>query len=206
MKHYNKHTNEFIYTSFIENEQGTYFLDGLSTEQKYELGILEVIDPTEPLDPRYQEVKYEVKEKQYVGKIYNTKTKKEIDVLLLNEAKSQKIKQLQEWAKQMAEECKVDVKGFGIVQGGYKYLINAQAVAKNYGMLPEKVFRMYDDSFKSITQEQAEMIPQAIEFAGILLHQQKWGYEHNISVAETIDQLNEIVFSDVIEIAWATYK
>lgn len=206
MKHYNKHTKEFIYTIFVENEQGTYFLDGLSKEQKYELGILEVVDPIEPLDPRYQEVRYEVKEKQYVGKIYNTKTKKEIDALLLNEAKSQKIKQLQEWAKQMAEECKVDIKGFGIVQGGYKYLINAQAVAKNYLMLPEKVFRMYDNSFKPITQEQAEMIPNAIEFAGILLHHQKWGYEHNISVVESIEQLNEIVFSATIEIAWATYK
>ncbi|MBE2985447.1 hypothetical protein CCAL9344_05820 [Campylobacter sp. RM9344] len=118
----------------------------------------------------------------------------------LEELKQAKLSSLELWFETMKNKSKIDFKGFGIIDGGYKYLLNASAMVENYELLPQKVFRMWDDSFKPIDLNGLKAIKRAIELAGIKLHSIKWEYEARIASANDKDELEAIVFYDVIEI------
>ncbi|PPB63546.1 hypothetical protein [Campylobacter hyointestinalis] len=118
----------------------------------------------------------------------------------LDELKQAKLDELNLWAKNMTDKSKIDLKGFGVIDGGYKYLLNVRAMKNNYEALSQKVFRMFDNSFKPITLQDIEKIERAIELAGIKLHSIKWSYEEAIANAGSKDELELISFSDVIEI------
>ncbi|MBE2985558.1 hypothetical protein CCAL12920_00670 [Campylobacter sp. RM12920] len=118
----------------------------------------------------------------------------------LEELKSLKLTELELWFEAMKNKSKIELKGFGIIDGGYKYLLNASAMVENYELLPQKVFRMWDDSFKPIDLNGLKAIKRAIELAGIKLHSIKWEYEARIASANDKDELEAIVFYDVIEI------
>lgn len=100
----------------------------------------------------------------------------------------------------MKNHSKINLIGFGLIDGGYKYLLNARAMVNNFDLLVDKSFRMLDNSFKTITLEDLKNIHKAIEVAGIKLHSIKWGYEKAISEANTLEQLEAIAFSDTIEV------
>lgn len=119
---------------------------------------------------------------------------------ILTEAKQEKLTQLELWFEAMKNESKIDLKGFGLIDGGYKYLLNAKAIKNNYELIEPKRFRMWDNSFKDITADDIAKIERAIELAGIKLHAIKWNYEEAITNAKSKDELELISFSDVVEV------
>lgn len=118
----------------------------------------------------------------------------------LDELKEQKLAELSRWQKDMTERAKINLKGFGEIDGGYKYLLNAISMIENYDELPQKVFRTFDNSFKPVTLDELKNIKIAIERGGIELFNLKWRYEIAINAATTKDELAAIDFADVIEI------
>ena len=133
-------------------------------------------------------------------------TKKELEELnkpkeiSLAELKLNKLASLNEWAAKMAEKSRIDLKGFGAIDGGYKYLLNVRAMKNNFEALPKKAFRLFDNSFKEVSLKDLERIEKAIELGGIMLHTLKWQYETAISKAESKEELESITFNEVIEI------
>lgn len=118
----------------------------------------------------------------------------------LSEVKDMKSKKLHQWALDQTHRCKIDLVGFGVIDGGYNYITNAEALLNNYDLLPVKLFRMYDYSFKEVTKEQLGLIKKAIEVAGIQIHHLKWEYERAIAEAPTAEDVIKIEFTDVIEV------
>lgn len=133
-------------------------------------------------------------------------TKKELDGLnkpkeiSLEELKLNKLASLNEWTTKMTDKSAINLKGFGVIDGGYKYLLNVRAMKNNYEALPKKIFRMYDNSFKEVNLTDLEKIEKAIELGGIMLHTLKWQYESAISKAKNKEELEAITFNEVIEI------
>lgn len=118
----------------------------------------------------------------------------------LEELKLNKLASLNEWAIKMTDKSAINLKGFGVIDGGYKYLLNVIAMKNNYEALPQKVFRMYDNSFKEVNLADLEKIEKTIELGGIMLHTLKWQYEAAISKAKSKEELETITFNEVIEI------
>ena len=133
-------------------------------------------------------------------------TQKELDELnkpkeiSLEELKLNKLASLNKWAIKMTDKSAINLKGFGVIDGGYKYLLNARAMKNNYEALPQKVFRMYDNSFKEVNLADLEKIEKAIELGGIILYSLKWQYEDAINKAKNKEELEAITFNEVIEI------
>lgn len=134
-------------------------------------------------------------------------TKKELEDLnkpkeiSLAELRLNKLASLNEWATKMTDKSAINLKGFGVIDGGYEYLINATVMKNNYEWLPKKEFRMYNDKFVPVTLQDLERIEKAIGIAGIMLKNLKWQYETAISKAESKEELESITFNEVIEIA-----
>ena len=146
--------------------------------------------PKSPDNRDYQEI-----QKWFEAGNKPTKEGDNIDSL-----KAEKLSELSVWQNNMTEKSKINLKGFGDIDGGYKYLLNVRAMKNNFELLPMKVFRMYDNSFKEVTLEDLAKIETAIEFGGIMLHSLKWQYETAIDGAKSKEQLDAIVFTDVINV------
>ena len=133
-------------------------------------------------------------------------TKKELEELnkpkeiSLAELKLNKLASLNEWAIKMTDKSAINLKGFGVIDGGYEYLINAAVMKNNYEWLPKKEFRMYNDKFVPVTLQDLERIEKAIGIAGIMLKNLKWQYEAAITKAKSKEELEAISFNEVIEI------
>ena len=133
-------------------------------------------------------------------------TKKELEELnkpkeiSLAELKINKLASLNEWAAKMTDKSAINLKGFGVIDGGYEYLINATVMKNNYEWLPKKEFRMYNGEFVPVTLQDLERIEKAIGIAGIFLKNLKWRYESAINKAESKEELEAISFNEVIEI------
>ena len=119
----------------------------------------------------------------------------------LEELKAAKTAELASWVNAMGESCKVEIKDFGAVNGGYKYLLNIEAMIDTFDSLEVRAFRMYDNSMKKINgQEDLKKIKRAIQIAGQKLHVLKWGYETAIEKAKTSKALEALKFADTIEV------
>lgn len=118
----------------------------------------------------------------------------------LAELRLNKLASLNEWATKMTDKSAINLKGFGVIDGGYEYLINAAVMKNNYEWLPKKEFRMYNDKFVPVTLQDLERIEKAIGIAGIFLKNLKWRYESAINKAESKEELEAISFNEVIEI------
>ena len=119
----------------------------------------------------------------------------------LEELKAAKTAELTSWVNAMGESCKVEIKDFGAVNGGYKYLLNIEAMIDIFDSLEVRGFRMYDNTMKKINgQEDLKKIKRAIQIAGQKLHVLKWGYETAIEKAKTSKALEAIKFADTIEV------
>ena len=119
----------------------------------------------------------------------------------LEELKAAKTAELASWVNAMGESCKVEIKDFGAVNGGYKYLLNIEAMIDIFDSLEVRGFRMYDNTMKKINgQEDLKKIKRAIQIAGQKLHVLKWGYETAIEKAKTSKALETIKFADTIEV------
>lgn len=119
----------------------------------------------------------------------------------LEELKAAKTAELASWVNAMGESCKVEIKDFGAVNGGYKYLLNIEAMIDTFDSLEVRAFRMHDNSMKKINgQEDLKKIKRAIQIAGQKLHVLKWGYETAIEKAKTAKALEAIKFADTIEV------
>ena len=117
------------------------------------------------------------------------------------ELKAAKIAELASWVNAMGESCKVEIKDFGAVNGGYKYLLNIGSMIDTFDSLEIRAFRMHDNSMKKINgQEDLKKIKRAIQIAGQKLHVLKWGYETAIEKAKTSKALEAIKFTDTIEV------
>ncbi|WP_299188301.1 hypothetical protein [uncultured Campylobacter sp.] len=119
----------------------------------------------------------------------------------LEELKAAKTAELASWVNAMGESCKVEIKDFGAVNGGYKYLLNIGSMIDTFDSLEVRGFRMYDNTMKKINgQEDLKKIKRAIQIAGQKLHVLKWGYETAIEKAKTSKALEAIKFADTIEV------
>lgn len=113
-----------------------------------------------------------------------------------------KTAELAAWTHSMGDSCKIDLKGFGLINGGYRYLLNVEAMIDTFDSLEIRAFRMYDNSMKKINgQEELKRIKKAIQLGGQKLHVLKWGYELKIEKAKNKKELDAITFADTIEVA-----
>ena len=120
----------------------------------------------------------------------------------LEELKAAKTAELARWTHSMGDSCKINLKDFGAVNGGYKYLLNIEAMIDTFDSLEVRGFRMYDNTMKKINgQEDLKKIKRAIQIAGQKLHVLKWGYELKIEKAKNKKELDAITFADTIEVA-----
>ena len=120
----------------------------------------------------------------------------------LEELKAAKTAELARWTHSMGDSCKISLKGFGLINGGYRYLLNVEAMIDTFDSLEVRSFRMYDNSMKKIGgQEELKRIKKAIQIGGQKLHTLKWGYELKIEKAKSKKELDAITFADTIEVA-----
>lgn len=125
-------------------------------------------------------------------------TPKEPPIEQLREAKTA---ELARWTHSMDDSCKISLKDFGLINGGYRYLLNVEAMIDTFDNLEVRAFRMYDNTMKKINgQEELKRIKRAIQLGGQKLHVLKWGYELKIEKAKNKKELDAITFADTIEV------
>lgn len=134
-------------------------------------------------------------------------TKNERDKILdaeppIEQLREAKTAELAAWTHSMGDSCKINLKGFGLINGGYRYLLNVEAMIDTFDSLEVRAFRMYDNTMKKINgQEELKRIKRAIQIGGQKLHTLKWGYELKIEKANSKKELDAITFADTIEVA-----
>lgn len=120
----------------------------------------------------------------------------------IEQLREAKTAELAAWTHSMGDSCKINLKDFGVINGGYRYLLNVEAMIDIFDSLEIRAFRMYDNSMKKINgQEELKRIKKAIQLGGQKLHTLKWQYELKISKAKNKKELDAIVFTDTIEVA-----
>lgn len=120
----------------------------------------------------------------------------------IEQLRKTKTAELARWTHSMGDSCKIDLKNFGIINGGYRYLLNVEAMIDTFDSLEIRAFRMYDNTMKKISgQEELKRIKKAIQLGGQKLHTLKWQYELKISKAKDKKELDAIAFTDTIEVA-----
>lgn len=120
----------------------------------------------------------------------------------IEQLREAKTAELARWTHSMGDSCKINLKDFGVINGGYRYLLNVEAMIDTFDSLEIRVFRMYDGSMKKINgQEELKRIKKAIQLGGQKLHTLKWQYELKISKAKDKKELDAIIFTDTIEVA-----
>lgn len=120
----------------------------------------------------------------------------------IEQLREAKTAELAAWTHLMGDSCKINLKDFGLINGGYRYLLNVEAMIDTFDSLEIRAFRMYDNSMKKIGgQEDLKRIKRAIQIGGQKLHTLKWGYELKISKAKDKKELDAITFADTIEVA-----
>ena len=120
----------------------------------------------------------------------------------IEQLREAKTAELAAWTHSMGDSCKINLKDFGVINGGYRYLLNVEAMIDTFDSLEIRAFRMYDGSMKKINgQEELKRIKKAIQIGGQKLHTLKWGYELKIEKAKNKKELDAITFADTIEVA-----
>ena len=120
----------------------------------------------------------------------------------IEQLREAKTAELAAWTHSRGDSCKINLKDFGVINGGYRYLLNVEAMIDTFDSLEVRAFRMYDNSMKKINgQEELKRIKKAIQIGGQKLHTLKWQYELKISKAKNKKELDAIVFADTIEVA-----
>lgn len=120
----------------------------------------------------------------------------------IEQLREAKTAELAAWTHSMGDSCKINLKDFGVINGGYRYLLNVEAMIDTFDSLEIRAFRMYDNSMKKIGgQEELKRIKKAIQLGGQKLHTLKWQYELKISKAKDKKELDAITFADTIEVA-----
>lgn len=120
----------------------------------------------------------------------------------IEQLREAKTAELAAWVNAMGDSCKINLKDFGVINGGYRYLLNVEAMIDTFDSLEVRAFRMYDNTMKKINgQEELKKIKKAIQIGGQKLHVLKWGYELKIEKAKNKKELDAITFADTIEVA-----
>lgn len=120
----------------------------------------------------------------------------------IEQLREAKTAELARWTHSMGDSCKINLKDFGLINGGYRYLLNVEAMIDTFDSLEIRAFRMYDNTMKKINgQEELKKIKKAIQIGGQKLHVLKWGYELKIEKAKNKKELDAIAFTDTIEVA-----
>ena len=120
----------------------------------------------------------------------------------IEQLREAKTAELAAWTHSMGDSCKINLKDFGVINGGYRYLLNVEAMINTFDSLEVRAFRMYDNTMKKINgQEELKRIKRAIQLGGQKLHVLKWGYELKIEKAKNKKELDAITFADTIEVA-----
>nr|DAR24537.1 MAG TPA: hypothetical protein [Caudoviricetes sp.] len=120
----------------------------------------------------------------------------------IEQLREAKTAELAAWTHSMGDSCKINLKDFGVINGGYRYLLNVEAMIDTFDSLEVRAFRMYDNTMKKINgQEELKRIKRAIQLGGQKLHVLKWGYELKIEKAKNKKELDAITFADTIEVA-----
>lgn len=197
MKLYEIITKEIVDEYILSTPKGSMYADKLADNELISLGYKRVeYTNTPPVNSdSFKRVVEEIEEDLSVARVTY-----KLSNISLKEAKAIKLSQMADWANEMTHRCKIDLRGFGVIDGGYSYITNAEALINNYELLEKKFFRMWDDSFKEVSKSDLMRIKRAIEIAGIKIHELKWGYEDAIAKATSVSKVKEISFNDTIEV------
>lgn len=116
--------------------------------------------------------------------------------------KQAKLSELASWVRSVGDDNKINLKGFGVINGGYRPLLNVEALINDYDAMKEseRIFRMHDNSFVPVSKQQLLDIQTAIGRAGRLFYKKKWLYETQISAAKNKEELDGVVFDDLVEV------
>ena len=68
----------------------------------------------------------------------------------IEQLREAKTAELAAWTHSMGDSCKISLKDFGVINGGYRYLLNVEAMIDTFDSLEVRAFRMYDNSMKKI--------------------------------------------------------
>ena len=94
----------------------------------------------------------------------------------IEQLREAKTAELARWTHSMGDSCKISLKDFGVINGGYRYLLNVEAMIDTFDSLEVRAFRMYDNTMKKISgQEELKRIKKAIQLGGQKLHVLKGG-------------------------------
>ena len=97
-------------------------------------------------------------------------------------------------------DFKVNIKDFGVIDGGYRSIIRIQAIIDTADDLAIRAYPLADGKMAKIKgAEDLKKIKRAIQVATISLSALKMTYEAKISKAKSQSDLDKIVFTDTIE-------
>lgn len=66
----------------------------------------------------------------------------------IEQLREAKTAELAAWTHSMGDSCKINLKDFGVINGGYRYLLNVEAMIDIFDSLEIRAFRMYDNTMK----------------------------------------------------------
>ena len=177
--------------AIIYQDNGKFILLMPSNEAIQTIGLDEIIKRDIP-----KNTKYEIVDDNGINNYLKTLEPN------LDELKQAKLSELASWVRSVGDDNKINLKGFGVINGGYRPLLNVEALINDYDAMKEseRVFRMHDNSFTPVSKQQLLDIQTAIGRAGRLFYKKKWLYEAQISAAKSKEELDRVVFDDLVEI------
>jgi putative 3-deoxy-D-arabino-heptulosonate 7-phosphate synthase len=118
----------------------------------------------------------------------------------IEQLKEGKTTALNDWYKNMTENFKVDIKDFGVVEGGYKALVQIQAIIDTSDDLAVRAYPLADGKMAKVKGvEDIKKIKKAIQRAFTGLGALKIVYEAKINKAKNGEDINKIVFADTVQ-------
>lgn len=118
----------------------------------------------------------------------------------IEQLKESKTIALNAWYKDITENFKVDIKDFGVVEGGYKALVQIQAIIDTADDLAIRAYPLVDGKMAKVKGvEDIKKIKKAIQRAFTGLGALKILYEAKISKAKNSADIDKIIFADTVQ-------
>ncbi|AKT92077.1 hypothetical protein [Campylobacter gracilis] len=118
----------------------------------------------------------------------------------IDQLKEGKTAALNEWYKNMTENFKVNIKDFGVVEGGYKALVQIQAIIDTSDDLAVRAYPLANGKMAKVSGvEDIKKIKKALQRAITGLNALKTIYEAKISKAKNSADIEKIVFADTVQ-------
>lgn len=118
----------------------------------------------------------------------------------IEQLKESKTTALNAWYKERTENFKVNIKDFGVVEGGYKALVQIQAIIDTADDIAIRAYPLADGKMAKVNGvEDIKKIKKAIQRAFTGLGSLKILYEAKINKAKNSADIDKIVFADTVQ-------